>query len=160
MRHATTSSRHFSLLFLFLSWRRNRSRGKFKSGLKERRRCESLSMALLPKILSHREKAPSVFLKFLMSRLSKWRKTCLPSVYSLVLGLHGLDSQSWASLLSCPLNLRAIDDKVYTEENTCLFPDTIDAVCPHCEYLDHCILLKFQVCCLLSFSSFPVLFLS
>lgn len=40
------------------------------------------------------------------------------SVYSEVLGLHGLDSQTWVSFLSCPSNLRAINGKLSSEENT------------------------------------------
>ncbi len=38
------------------------------------------------------------------------------TVYNEVLGLHGLDSQTWVSL-SCPSNLRAINGKLSSEEN-------------------------------------------
>lgn len=69
--------------FFFLSWRRNSSRGTFKSGLMERRRCEGLNMAAKNIVsLGNAEKSPSVPLKALMLWLSKRRGTCLCAVFT------------------------------------------------------------------------------
>lgn len=83
--HQTDIFLFFSFLFLFffLSWRRNSSRGTFKSGLTERRRCEGLNMAAINiASLGNAEKSPSVPLKALMLWLSKRRGTCLCAVFT------------------------------------------------------------------------------
>lgn len=72
----------------------------------------------------------------------------LCNVYSLVLGLHGLDSQSGVCFffLSCPSNPSAINGKSSTEENTdntdYFMSATRSEACPHFANLHYSILSK------------------
>lgn len=142
---------HQAVIFLFfsvffLSWRRNSSRGKFKSGLAKWRRCEGLNTAPLPKYcLVGKRGEGTVSSSEVFNVLAEQVKGNLPVgiVYSYVLGLHSLDSLSWVSFLSCPSNRRAINEKWSTEENigdTGFFSGTVGAVCPYFVNLHYCIL--------------------
>lgn len=160
MRHATTSSSHFSLLFLFLSWRRNHSKSKFKSGLTERGRCEGLNMAPLPKILSwgkRREGTISCSEVFnVMTEKVKQNLSAYCLQFSTGTAWFGFTELGLAFKLS-------FKSEGYWGKSIHWRKHRLSThvISPHCEYLYCCILssllFKFQVSLLLCIYSFTIL---